>query len=548
MEIVSMSQQSAPGPIVDRLRANLRAAGIAALEADIQGMIEKGFLNRPIVFEQIVEGVPADRIPDYLAGWADGSQPELAAVEPAGAAPHASHRGDVEQAPLYYRSIGAVGELIRTRQISPVELAEQLLERIAQHDAGLNAYQLVLADRARASAQQAEQAIAAGGYRGPLHGIPLAIKDLLDLAGTPTSAGSRILAGSSAGADATAVARLEAAGAVILGKTRLSEFAYSPGSNNAHYGPTRNPWNPAHDSGGSSSGSAAAVAAGLAYAALGSDTGGSIRIPAALCGVVGLKPTFGRISLHGAVPLSWSLDHLGPLTRSVADAALVLELLAGADPRDLRTHGAGSFRAARLEGGVAGLRVGALADDGSGAPLATDEAMAAWRSGLAALESQGARLIPIDLPEMEPLRWLNNAILAQEAAAYHLPWLRERLEDYGEFMRQRILSSFAYGPGALVRAQQARALLRERCAAIFERVDLLSTPSQPDGAPPLNTPASTNFTGPFNILGWPAISVPVGLTGAGLPLGLQLVGKPWGEATLLRAARVVEAAFPPLKR
>jgi aspartyl-tRNA(Asn)/glutamyl-tRNA(Gln) amidotransferase subunit A len=539
-----MTQEHVPDWIVDRLRGNLRAAGIGAREADIQGLVEKGFLSRLLTFEQIVDRVAADRLPDYLAGWrgAPADTPAASSTSSEKATPLPRSPAPEGQG-LDYASIGALAELLRTRQISPVELAERTLDRIAGRDATLNTYQLVLGDRARAAAVRAEAEIASGNYRGPLHGIPVAVKDLLDMAGTPTTAGTRILAGRVAETDASAVARLEAAGVVIVGKTRLSEFAYSPGSNNAHYGPTRNPWSADRDTGGSSSGSAAAVAAGLAYAALGSDTGGSIRIPASLCGVVGLKPTFGRVSLAGAVPLSWSLDHLGPLTRSVADAALLLEAIAGADLRDSRTSGASGFSAAGVEGGAAGLRVGVLGDDGSGAPLGDDEALAAWRTGLAALERAGAELVPLDVPELEPLRWLNGAILAMEASAYHLPWLRERLDHYGEFMRQRILAAFAYAPGAFVRAQQARAALRERCAAIFERADLLSTPSQPGAAPPLGMPASTAFTGPFNILGWPAISVPAGLTAAGLPLGMQIAGRPWDEATVLRAARAVEAGL-----
>jgi Asp-tRNA(Asn)/Glu-tRNA(Gln) amidotransferase A subunit family amidase len=530
-----MTQPNVPDRVIDQLRANLRAAGIAAPESDIQGIAEKGFLSRLPTFEQIVERAPAERLPDYLSNWAEPTLADMPPVAPLARAP-----APAAGTPLHYTTLAEVAELLRTRQLSPVELAEQLLERIAQRDPAIGAYQLVLAARARESARQAEREIAAGHYRGPLHGVPIAIKDLLGLAGTPTTAGSKILADRIADEDATAIVRLESAGAVIVGKTRLPEFAYSPGSNNGHYGPTRNPWNTERDTGGSSSGSAAAVAAGLAYAALGSDTGGSIRIPASLCGVVGLKPTFGRVSLHGAVPLSWSLDHLGPLTRSVADAALLLEVLAGEDSRDGRTRGAQPFVADDLDAGVAGLRVGVLGDDGSGAPLGTDEALAAWRAGLVALERAGAALVPLDLPELESLRWLNGAVLAMEAAAYHLRWLRERLGDYSEFMRQRVLAGFVYPPSAFVRAQQARAALRERCTMIFEHIDLLSTPTQPDGAPPLGTPAWTIFTGPFNLLGWPAISVPAGLTAGGLPLGLQLVGKPWDETTVLRAARAVE--------
>ncbi len=531
-----MSENRVSDQVIDRLRANLRAAGIAPVEADLQGIIEKGFLDRLADFERAMEGIPSDVVPNYLAAWGEGA----AAQARAPAEPAPPRAPDAPGAALHLASIAQVAGLIRSRQVSPVELAQQTLARIAERDPLLNAFQLVLADRALAAARRAEQQIAAGDYRGPLHGVPIAVKDLLALAGTPTTAGSKSLAGQVADFDAAAVERLEATGAVIVGKTRLSEFAYSPGSNNAHYGPTRNPWNHERDTGGSSSGSAAAVADGLAYAALGSDTGGSIRIPAAFCGIVGLKPTFGRISLHGVLPLAWSLDHLGPLTRSVADAALLLETLAGYDPRDPRTRQI-AVPPARPDAGVVGLRVGVLRDDGTGRPLGTDEALGAWHASLAALERHGAELIPIDLPEMEELRLLNGALLAIEAAAYHEPMLREHLDDYGEFVRQRLLAAFAYGSRAFVRAQQARGLIRRRYEALFERIDLLSTPSQPDGAPALNTPGWTTFTGPFNTLGWPAISVPAGLTATGLPLGIQLVGQPWDEATVLRAAHVVEA-------
>jgi aspartyl-tRNA(Asn)/glutamyl-tRNA(Gln) amidotransferase subunit A len=523
-----MKPYRVPDQQIDQLRGNLRAAGIQAAESDIQGIIEKGFLSRLADFEQAVEHAPIDIVPDYLAAW-DAGQPLQ---------PGQAHTG----AQYHDSPIAELAAQIRTRQVSPAELIEQTLARIAQRDPTMNAFQLVLTDYARAAARRAEQEIAAGNYRGPLHGVPVAVKDLLAMTGTPTTAGSKILANNITSFNATAVERLEAAGAVIVGKTRLSEFAYSPGSNNAHYGPTRNPRNLDHDTGGSSSGSGAAVGSELVYAALGSDTGGSIRIPAALCGIVGLKPTFGRISLYGVVPLAWSLDHLGPLTRSVADAALLLEVLSGYDPRDSRTRQhARPPVPADLDQDVQGMRIGVLVGDGSLGPLATDAALAAWQAGLAALERSGAELVPIDLPELEHLRLLNSAILAMEAAAYHHPNLREHLDDYGEFMRQRILAAFAYGPRAFVRAQQARAALRRRCDALFEQIDLLSTPSQPDIAPLLNSLGSIAFTAPFNILGWPAISIPVGLGAAQLPFGLQLVGRPWDEAAVLRAARVVEA-------
>jgi aspartyl-tRNA(Asn)/glutamyl-tRNA(Gln) amidotransferase subunit A len=412
-----MSTQHVPDQVIDQLRGNLRAAGIPAAEADIQGIVEKGFLSRLADIERAIAQAPIDVAPDYLADWNAGADQQQPSPMDA-----ATHR---QASP-----IATIASQLRARQVSPVELVEQTLISIGERDPDLNAFQLVMADSARAAARRAEQEIADGNYRGPLHGVPVAVKDLLAVAGTPTTAGSKILAGNITDFDADAVERLHAAGAVIVGKTRLSEFAYSPGSNNAHYGPTRNPRHAERDTGGSSSGSAAAVGADLVYAAIGSDTGGSIRIPASLCGVVGLKPTFGRISLHGVLPLAWSLDHLGPLTRSVADAALLLDALAGYDPRDSRTRQhLPAPTPLDLDAGVRGLRIGVLGDDGSGGPLGSDAAIGAWRQALAALERAGAELVPIDLPEMEPLRLLNSAILAIEASAYHLPTLRDRLGD-----------------------------------------------------------------------------------------------------------------------
>ena len=540
-----MDKAQAPEPIVERLRSNLRAAGIRFTEADIQGILEQGFLRTVAAFEAILERTPVKPIPDYLDFWeGPASEDVRARPEPPGSAEQGVAQGtDTDRRDA---TIGAIAERIRRREVSPVELTERALARIAERDPILNAFQLVLAEPARAAARRAEREIAAGTYRGPLHGVPIAVKDLLAMAGTPTTAGSKILAGWVTDFDATAVERLVSAGAVIVGKTRLSEFAYSPGSNNPHYGPTRNPHDLERDTGGSSSGSAAAVADGLVYGALGTDTGGSIRIPAALCGIVGLKPTYGRISLHGVVPLAWSLDHLGPMTRSVADAALMLAALAGPDPRDPRTRRAPPPVPSWLDGiggGVKGLRIGVLRNDGSGGVTGTPAALDAWHAGLAVLERAGAELVEIAVPELADLWILNSAILAAEAAAYHEPMLRARPTDFGPFVFQRLLTSYAYGPGAFVRAQQARAALRHRCAALFEHIDLLSTPAQPDAAPSLGTPAWTRLTGPFNILGWPAISVPVGTTADGLPLGLQLIGRPWDEATVLRAAWAIETGL-----
>lgn len=547
------------GAIVQRLQANLQAAEIPVSEADMAAIKERGALPAVMAFEALARQAPADSIPGYLADWGETKSDSIGNQHQPGqlpSAPSALSSDDLRRAiPLVEdrdrdatssTSIWQIAPLIERRVVSPVELTEAALRRIDLRDPVLNAYQVVLADQARVAAHRAEQEVMAGNYHGPLHGIPVAVKDLLAMKGTVTTAGSKILGNWRTEFNASAVDSLEAAGAVIVGKTRMSEFAYSPGSNNAHYGATRNPWNLERDAGGSSSGSAAAVADGLAYGALGSDTGGSIRMPAALCGIVGFKPTFGRVSLHGAVGLSWSLDHLGPLTRSVRDAALMLSALAGYDSRDLRTRRVPVPDFGKsIDAGVKGLRIGVLGADGYPGPDPTPEAIEAWRAGLAALERNGAALIPLDVPEMQDVRTLNTTIVLMEAAAYHLPMMQQRLHDFGEFMRYRILSAYALSPIAMVRVQQIRTRIRARLDEISRDIDLLSTPTMPYGAPELGDPArNITFTAPFNTLGWPAITVPAGLAPGNLPLGLQLIGKPWDEVTVLRAASVVEADGP----
>ena len=557
-----MTEEPTPGAIVDRLRANLQASGIPFLEADVEEILRRGYLRNVPAFEALAARTPNDTLPAYLgprfagapepgplAGETSDADPPL--PSPSRPVPPGLPWSGGPDAELRHASLLEGAALLRTGAISPVELTKQSLAAIERADPGLNAFQIVLAEEALSAARTAEREIAGGHYRGPLHGVPVAVKDLLTMRGTRTAAGSAILSDSAMDYDSAAVERLRGAGAVIVGKTRLSEFAYSPGSNNAHYGSTRNPWQPEHDTGGSSSGSGAAVAAGLVYAALGSDTGGSIRIPASLCGIVGLKPTFGRCSLHGAVPLSWSLDHLGPMARSVGDAALLLEVLAGHDPRDPRTLSAPTSALTPsvglppyLQGGVRGMRIGVLADDGSGVPLGTPEVLVAWRAGLRALEERGAILVELDLPEVEALRIATRATLVLEALAFHLPMLRAHLDQYGPFPRRRLLHGYGYGPLAQAQAGQITATLRTKLHGIFEQVDLLSTPTMPIAAPLLGIPAVVTHTAPFNQLGWPAISIPVGLTSHGLPLGLQLVGKPWDEATVLRAAYTLEQHGP----
>ena len=528
----------ARGRLADGLRANLRSAGIPAPEEDIERVIAEGCLDRALAFRQVLSSLGEDSLPDHLSGWSpDPARSGEGRIAGVNRRTSPSLGGAVAGWPS---TITELAPLVRARAVSPVELTEQSLARIEAADGEANAFQQVLSRRALRAARRAEDELTRGEWRGPLHGIPVAVKDLLAMKDTVTTAGSKIFAGRVTGRDAAAVERLRAAGAVIVGKTRLSEFAYWPGSTNPHYGPTPNPHDPTRDAGGSSSGSAAAVARGMVYAALGSDTGGSIRIPAALCGVVGLKPTFGRVSLHGCVSLAWSLDHLGPLARSVEDAALVLAAISGYDARDARTRPSRPFTApGGLAGGVRGLRVGVPRELHIQAPL--DEAVArSWARANGSLEEAGATLVEIDLDDIHMLRQVAVVTLGVEAASYHAPWLRAHYDDYGEFCRGRLLGAFTFTAEDFLGAQRLRHRIREHWNAVCRRVDLLSLPCQPEVAPLLDMPASTDLTNLFNALGWPGISIPRGSGQGGLPLAVQLVAKPWDEVTLLRAARVIE--------
>ena len=450
---------------------------------------------------------------------------------------------------LHWASMADLGRLIATKQVSPVEVVRAHLDRIAAVDSKLRAFITVCADSALESARAAEADLMAGRVVGRLHGVPWAPKDLYATRGVRTTGGSKILADSVPSEDSTVVARLARAGAILLGKLNMHEFAYGPEGLNAHYGDARNPWSAdAHRiTGGSSSGSGAAVAAGLAPGSLGSDTGGSIRIPASLCGITGLKPTYGRVSRAGVLPLAWSMDHVGPMTRSARDCALMLSVIAGYDPADPTTSvlPVPDYGAA-LTGDVKGLRVGLLRAHFTD-PAAPD-VRAAVEATAKQLEQAGAVVDEVNLTQMTHVATGSAAIVASEALAYHAPWMRSRPQDYQPDVRERLrLGAFVNG-AHYVRAQQIRALVTREVDEALARRDVLLAPATPLVAPVLGEreaalgdgpsdvrAALLRCTRPFNFSGHPACAAPCGFTPGGLPIGLQVVGRPFDEATVLRA-------------
>ena len=449
---------------------------------------------------------------------------------------------------LCFLGAAELGRRMARREVSPVEVAAAMLARIERLDPALNGFLLVTEERALAEAREAEREIAAGGARGPLHGVPLALKDIFDTAGLRTTAGSRILADHVPARDATVVARLRAAGLVLLGKTNMYEFAYGVTNDNPHYGPSRNPWDRERSTGGSSGGSGAALAAGLCHVSLGTDTGGSIRIPAGACGVVGLKPTFGRVSRRGVWPLSWSLDTVGPMARSVEDAALLLNAIAGPDPED-------EWCAARpaedftrdLERGLRGLAMGVPREwffDGL-----DPDVEAAVRAAIGVLEREGACRVAASLPHVPEAHTAAHAMLAAEASAFHEPWLRERPEDYGADVRRALELGHLVSGVDYVNARRMQSVVRAEFLAALREADVLVAPTLPCAPLRVGEAASrepavawNRLVTPLNLAGLPAISVPCGLDRAGLPVGLQIVGRPFDEATVLRAARAFERA------
>ena len=458
--------------------------------------------------------------------------------------------------PMTDWTIAELADAIRSRRVSPIEVTRAFLDRIQRLDRTLRAYITVDADGALAAAKEREAEVVAGRVRGPLHGVPLAYKDLCRIGGLPTSCGTRTRDYFVCERDATAVARLAAAGAVTLGKLNMTELALGPFGDNAHHGDAQNPWRLGHVSGGSSSGSGVAVAAGLAAGALGTDTGGSIRLPAACCGIAGLKPTYGRVSRAGVMPLSWSNDHVGPMTRTVRDAAILLGVIAGHDPEDATTSRlAVPDYVEGLGRGVAGLVVGVPENfyfDGVDAEVR--DAVSAAASVLGGL---GARIESMAVPDPGAMTAAcNNVMVRAEAATIHRRLLTERPDELQPVVRARLgtgvgVTAHDYLRGARLRAVFARQFIAE----VFGRVDVLVTPTQPEPAPSLVHAKSgsvddvvarmgrfSRLTRPFNALGLPALSVPCGFTADGRPLALQIVGRPFAESTVLAVGHAYEQA------
>ena len=440
-------------------------------------------------------------------------------------------------------SIWEISQAIRSRRLSPVELTKHCLKRIETLNPVLNAFITVTADAAIAAAREAESEIQGGDWRGPLHGIPIALKDLIDTAGVATTAGSALFQHRIPSADAEVVRRLREAGAIFLGKQNLHEFAYGGSSMISFFGEVRNPWNPAHLAGGSSGGSASAVAAGMCFAAIGTDTAGSIREPAALCGIVGLKPTYGRVSTQGVIPLSSSLDHVGPLTRTVKDAAIVLQAISGPDPGERSAPDFSAVLATPIKKARIGVPRKFFYED------LDPEVAAATEQAISVLQQIGATICELDLP-VPTDRTLQSA----ESYAVHAENVARSPELYQPETLRRICGGENITADEVQRCLRELAEIRRSIQSVFEEVDVLATPTAPIPAPEIEELKRNpdllrphelvllRNTRPANVWGLPAISVPCGFTGAGLPIGLQIIGPPWGEASVLQVAHAFEQA------
>jgi len=453
---------------------------------------------------------------------------------------------------LLKHTIAELGPMLQKRQTSSLDLTTACLKQVAELNPKLNAFITVTAESARREAAAADAEIRSGKYRGPLHGIPISIKDVFATRGVRTTAGSKILSNWIPDHDATAVARLRAAGAILLGKNHMHEFAYGVTSDNPHYGPARNPWNPTLVPGGSSGGSGIAVATSMSFASLASDTGGSIRIPSAVCGTVGLKPTYGRVSRYGAVPLAWTLDHVGPIVKSVEDAAILLTILAGHDSSDTTSSNmpVPDYRT-MMQASVRGIKVGI--------PRSyffehvDTEITSAVTKAIAVLEELGAIPVEIQIGELEPCPAAEAHITLVEATSYHEKHMEKHLSEYGEGVRTDLEAGrFLLGTD-YVKSQRYRSHLKAIFTEVFRKVDVVVSPTLPAFPPKVGEvwvqsgdlrehiiDAFLRFVIPFNLTGFPAISGPCGFSKTGLPIGLQIAAAPFNESALLKVAHAYE--------
>jgi aspartyl-tRNA(Asn)/glutamyl-tRNA(Gln) amidotransferase subunit A len=442
------------------------------------------------------------------------------------------------------KTIAELAPLLKTHQVSPVEITNSLFNRINEFKE-INAYVEVMEKEAIQSAKKAEKEILSGQYKGALHGIPLALKDIFHFKNEKVSFGSKIHKNFIAADDATVVSKLKEAGAIFTGKLNMHEYAFGGTTNNPHFGPTRNPWNLEKIPGGSSGGSGAAVAADLTIASLGTDTGGSIRMPAAACGIVGLKPTHGRVSKYGCFPLSWSLDHIGPMTKTVEDAAIFLEYIAGYDEKDLTTlhhpiEPYSTFLTQDIKGKVIGIEEDYFFHD-------VDENVEKLvREAIGKLEELGAKVEIVHLPHLKYSEYVELITCYSEAGTIHSNNIRERANDFGEDVRLDVMLAQCIGVTDYLQAQQARHLMKKDFMNVFKKVDVLAAPMLPILPPKIGEVPVKNlgvFSSPANLTGLPAISIPCGIT-EGLPVGLQLIGSAFKEAEILNMAYAFEKTNP----
>lgn len=450
-------------------------------------------------------------------------------------------------ADIAYLTIAEASEQIRNKALSPVDYTRALLDRIDDHDSKFNAFLRLTPEITLAQAKQAEVEIQAGNWRGPLHGVPFGLKDIIDVEGLPTTGHSKILADNLAKTDAFVTRQLREAGAVLLGKLSTHEFAIGGPSFDLPWPPARNAWSREHHPGGSSSGSGVALAAGFVPAALGSDTGGSVRNPASMCGIVGIKATYGRVSRRGVLPLSYSLDHIGPMTRTVTDNAILLSVIAGHDPED-----PGSARTAvpdflvDLDKGVNGLKIGVIRRFYTTDFEADPEITRSIEDGVKILVDQGAKIQEIDPGPIIDYASTNRVILLSEAYAIHEKWLQERPGDYGALARERLMPGAFFRAVDYVNALRQREVLRRKFNACMASVDVAITASSMEPACPIEDGDlceklyGRHARAPFNLTGSPAMAVPTGFASTGLPLSMQIIGKPFDEKTVYRVARAYE--------